>query len=153
MVSRNRAAQSIGRRIRHLEGVKLQGTVDRVDKHDVWVKTTDGDVVPCIPENMEWTPSLTEPLRAAIEGGVHYETAQVFYSPYVYADECDEGMDYDDRIPNVGVLGSSGTANDDNENRALVLVAPMIRRAYAASITVDPHLALEVEELLGWAEP
>lgn len=153
MVSLARAGECIGRRIEHINMPKVKGTVDHVDKHDVWVRTSSGEVLPCIPEHLKWVSGLTAELRDGIESGYHEENAQVFYDPGVYLSEAGEDMGYDEHMPGLAIVGSSATANDDGNNHPLVLIADQVRRVYPLRMTVSPDLAWEIEELLGWAEP
>ena len=153
MVSLARAAQCIGRRIRHVENLGVQGVVEKVDKHDVWVRENDGSITPCIPENMAWVSVLSDEMWEAIDEGRHYETAQVFYDPTLFMNESDENTDYDEHLPGLAVIGSSATANDDNTNHPLYVIANHMRRVYPVRFNAMPDLAWELEERLGWVEP
>lgn len=147
MVSLERAAQCIGRRVKHVEGIELAGTVERVDS-DVWVRTRQDDVVPCIPENLEWVSVLPSVLAQAIDEEERYEDAQIGYAPELY-DEDYAG----ELVPNVSIVYSSDLANDDNERHPLYLLAPHMRVVYLLRINANPDIAREIEELLGWAKP
>lgn len=146
-VSLERAAQCVGRSIKHLDGIDVSGTVHHVDKYDVWVDTGD-EVLPCVPENMEWKSTIHPALRSAIEEWEDYESAQIGFSPFVWKQD-------DELVPfsNLGIVYSSAISNDDGNDRALFAIAPMIRRVYPLSITANTSTAFEIEELLGWAQP
>lgn len=147
MVSLDRAAQCVGRRIRHVENETVKGVVARVDEHDVWVTLAGDGTIPCIPENLEWVPSLPEGLREAIVDHEEYETAQVGYAPFLWA------ADNLSPLPDVSILYSSATANDDDMHHSLYGIAHGMRQVHLLRITADPNGAREIEELLGWAQP
>lgn len=143
-VSLARAEECIGRRVLH-ENKNVRGVVASTDLNDVWVKTDDGDIIPCIPAHLSWISTLSVPLRDALNNWEAYESAQVGFSPWVWkADEVVEPF------PNLGIVYSSGTANDDGMDRALYAVAPMLRKVQVLSITANPETAWEIEEVLGW---
>ena len=153
MVSLNRAAQCIGRRIQHTGKPEVKGHVEKVSTHDVWIRENDGSLTPCIPENMEWVSVLSDEMWEAIEDSRHYETPQVFYDPYLYMSESDEYTDYDENLPGLAVIGSSAMANDNNDNHPLFIIAAHMRRVYPVRINAAPDMAWELEERLGWVEP
>lgn len=147
MVSLARAAQCIGRRVEHIDMPLMKGAVVKVDSHDVWVRLADGDEVPCIPENLEWVPSLPEGLREAIVEHEEYESAQVGYAPFLWA------ADNLSPLPDVSILYSSATANDDDMHHSLYGIAHGMRQVHLLRINADPNGAREIEELLGWSQP
>lgn len=154
MVSLQRAFNCPGRAVRHVTNTTVQGTVHHTTQHDVWVETDEGDVVACIPENLEWVSQLPEPLRQAIAGGYPYESAQVGYAPAVFRYGWgDADDDEDEMFSNLAIVYSSGTANDDDQPRALYAIPYTLRRVQVLSITANRNVAWEIEEVLGWQEP
>jgi hypothetical protein len=143
-VSLERAAQCIGRSVLH-ENKNVRGVVDHVTAQDVWVKTTDGDVVPCIPAHLSWLSTLSSNLRNAIVGRESYRDAQVGYAPEVFRDDEVQGFS------NLGIVYSSSRSNDDGEDRALYAIPPTLRKVQVLSITANRDTAWEIEEVLGWA--
>ncbi len=149
-VSLKRAEQCIGRRVVH-QHKPIRGTVAATDNHDVWVRIENSEeLVPCIPEHLDWVSTLSEPIRKAILEGEPYHSAQVGYAPQVFRDDPDQGFP-DEGFSNIGIVYSSALANDDGEDRALFAVAWMLRRVVTLSITANLETAWEIEEVLEWA--
>lgn len=140
MVSVKRARECIGRPVKHVTNVEVQGVVDKVVKGEVWVRTADGERIPCIPENLEWDGRIHPVLLASIQTGELWETAQLAYSPPI--DEAD-----------IGILFSPAIANDDGLDHPLYVVAPAMNRVYRTWPTADPWLPHFIEEHLGWHLP
>lgn len=146
MVSLARAAECIGRSVIHMQNQSVRGTVKRVDDHDVWVKTTDGDVVPCIPEHLGWVSTLSLPLADAIEMWEPYENAQIGFSPWLWKSDADVPP-----FPNFGIVYSSAPSNDDGQDRPLFAIPHYLRKVQVLSITANENTARDIEEVLGWA--
>lgn len=144
-VSLSRATQCPGREVVH-DHKAVRGTVVSSDMNDVWIKTPDGDIIPCIPAHLTWVSMLTAPLREAIKDWQEYDGVQVGFAPFLWRDE-DEAP-----FSNLGIVYSGRLANDDGMDRALYAVAPMIQKVQLLSITANPSVAWEIEELMGWAE-
>lgn len=155
MVSLERAAQCIGRKVIHssrdLDGKLITGAVIGVTSYDVHVKHDDGDASLCIPANLTWESALSPSLASAILNWEPMHSAQVGFAPQVFRDDPVQGFPDEGFL--LGVVYSSGIANDDGQDRPLIAVAPLIRRAWPLSITVHPFLAHEIEELLEWVKP
>lgn len=144
-VSIERAAECIGRSVLH-ENKNVRGVVDHVTAHDVWVKTTDGDVIPCIPAHLSWISTLSKPMAQAItRDWDDFDGAQVRYASELYVSDPD-----DDLLPGLGVLYTPDLANDDDRNHPLYLVARHVQRVYIVRPTALPDTAWEIEEVLGW---
>lgn len=145
-VSLARAQQCIGRRVLH-ENKAVRGTVVSTDMNDVWVKTEDGDLIPCIPAHLSWVSTLSENLITAIRGGMNANaSAQVRYAAELWTDDPD-----DESLPGLGVVYSPDLANDDDRTHPLYVVAHGIQRVYPVRINALPDTAWEIEEVLGWA--
>lgn len=139
MVSLERAAQCIGRPVKHLHA-DVSGTVSHVSKHDVYVQLEkDGEVIPCMPENLEWDQRTYEPLVHALLNKQDSNDPQAAYSH----DENEE----------ISYIFSPYTANDDDVDHLLYVVLHMMRRVHPVRPTADPWAAYLFEEVLGWAQP
>lgn len=136
MITLERARQCIGRSVRHVDNLDVRGTVARVDNHDVWVTVGPNEVVPCMPENLDWVPMIHEKLAEAIEGGYGYEDAQI-------------GYDYDDG-GEIGIIYSPGSVNDDDLDHLLIAIFPMVQKVVAMRPTTNPWSVAQIEELLGY---
>jgi hypothetical protein len=146
MVSIDRAKQCIGRRVVH-EHKAVRGVVDHVTEYDVWVKTTEGDVIPCIPAHLSWVSTLSDSLALGIKYRMdQFDNSQVRGTGDFYTDDPDN-----EYLPGLYVIYSPALTNDDDENHPLYVVAHHIRRVYPLRINADPDLAWEIEEVLGWA--
>lgn len=140
MVSLARAAQCIGRPVKHLHA-DVRGTVARVSEHDVWVQLEkDGEVIPCMPENLEWDNNVFLPIIASLVTGTDYEGAQV---------EVTHDHDMNEYI----FIGSPPGANDDGNAHMLYVGMPMMGRFHPVRPTADPWAAYFFEEVSGWAQP
>lgn len=148
MVSLERAAKSIGRRIRHTEK-SFEGVVEKVGEYDVWVKEADGQVTPCDPVNLEWVSTLSDDLkRAAKYGRDYFSSVQVRHTSDLYTDDDDTTFN-----GTLGIIYSPREANDDDEPHPLYVVAHQIKRVWPVRFNADPFGCLELEEYLGWAMP
>jgi hypothetical protein len=145
MVTLARAAECIGRRVTHLQQ-SLRGTVESVDANDVWVKTNDGDIVPCIPAHLAWVSTLSGPLADAIEMWEPYENGQIGFAPWLWKSDDDVPP-----ISNFGIVYSTALSNDDGQDRPLFAIPHYLRKVQVLSITANESTARDIEEVLGWA--
>lgn len=140
MVSLARAAECIGRPVKHTTQPLVQGVVSKVDERDVWVRLERGsESLPCIPEHLEWDQRGYAPIIEALVDGVEYRDAQAWLAWDDYGD--------------IFTIGSSDTANDDDRDHVLYVGIEGLRRIHRARITADPWVAYSYEEALGWAQP
>lgn len=148
-ISLERAAQCIGRRVKHADGVEMTGRVVRTDELDVWVETDQGDTVPCIPENLEWVSSLPPDIIDAINNWAPFDSVQIGFAPMSWGEIEDDMLPF----PGVGIVYSGRLANDDDLPHPLYAIAQHIRQVHLLRINANPDIAREIEELLGWANP
>lgn len=140
MVSLDRARECIGRPIKHLYSDGTKGTVNRVSHTDVWVELESGEVVPCMPENLEWDDNIFVPIIAALRTGTDYEGTQAF-------------VEHDKDLNEYIFIGSSAPANDNDIDHMLYIGLPLMRRFHPVRPTADPWAAYFFEEVCGWAQP
>lgn len=140
MVSLERARECIGRPVKHITQPLVHGVVTKVDEHDVWVRMeVDSESLPCIPENLEWDQRGYEPVIEALTNGVEYRDDQMWVAWDDYGD--------------IFTIGSSDSANDDDQDHVLYVGFEGMKRIHPARITADPWAAYLYEEALGWATP